>query len=250
MPQQLSEPEDVIRALRPDLPADPVWADAALSRVLATPRPSSHRRRWVVGGVALAAFAVGGGAYAGGLVPSVVAERLGSGDQEHAIHRIGEVREVFALTTEDGSVVRLFAAPNDAGGECWTQPVDLAPDADPEDLAFGCAAGPDGAIAGTSADGVGLLAVDSENPAGPILFGHATGGFVLPAGTVEVRITGPGVERTLPVAGAEGWATLLPIHRVAGSYVVEFRDSAGRVLHTARQDVDASSMPGDASSRQ
>lgn len=243
---RLSDPEELLKALRPDLPVDPVWADLALARVLATPRLTARRRprrRWLVGGAAAAVFAMGGAAYAGGLVPEVVTERLGSGDQSYAQQRIGEVREVFSLTTDDGHVVHLFAAPNDAGGECWAQPYNLAPDAEPDDLAYACSLGPEGSIAGTAGDGVGLLPVDSANPAGPILFGHRSAGFVLPDGVVDVRVTGPGFDRVLPVDGPEGWAVVLPIRRISTSYNVTFRDGAGRALATARQDVDASSMP-------
>ncbi|WP_244927550.1 hypothetical protein [Nocardioides sp. W7] len=237
MPQQLSDPEDLVRALRPDLPADPVWADAALARVLATPRPRPRRRRWVVGGAALATFAVGGGAYAGGLVPSVVVDRLGQGDQSEPLMRIGDVREVFSLTTADGSVVQFFVAPNEAGGECVAVTHDLDRGTEPGDFGFGCAAGGllgDGTVAGEN--GVGVLETDSEHPGPPVLFGiigqHTS---TWPVGTTSVRVTGPGFTRSVPATKPEGWALELPSGPAA--YLVEMVAADGSVLQTTRERV-------------
>ncbi len=115
VPQQLSEPEDVIRAPRPDLPADPVWADAALEP--GARHPASPRRTDAAGSPAGGLRpSPGGGAYAGGLVPSVAAERLGSGDRARdPPHRRG-ARGLRAhhRGRERGPAL---AAPNDAGGE-------------------------------------------------------------------------------------------------------------------------------------
>lgn len=99
------------------------------------------RPRWVVPAVAAAAFAaLGGAAYAGGLVPQVVVDRLGDGPKEEPLHRIGEVEEVFDLVARDGDRVQLFLGRNDAGGECWMVTHDLGPDDQPEDFGYGCVA--------------------------------------------------------------------------------------------------------------
>lgn len=239
MSDRLSEVTRTVSALRPTLRPDAAWADAEVNRIMSTP-PGRARRGWQVAGASVAAVvAVGGTAYAGGLVPSAVIQRLGQGDQTDPIHRIGEVREVFDLTTKDGTRVQFFAAPNEAGGQCWTVTHDLAPDADPENLGFTCVSGPAPGFNPSADNGVGILPTDAEHTGAPILFGLSQGQFKLPAGTDQVRVTAPGLDRTLTIHKAEGWAVELPSSTQLTTYVVEFLDADGKVLDRVRTSVDA-----------
>lgn len=240
MSQRLTEAERTVSVLRPEIHADPQWADTELRRIMSTPPNRGVRRRWQVAGGAIATLvAVSGTAYAGGLIPTAVTERLGRGDQTSPIFRVGDVREVFALTTASGTRVQAFAAPNDAGGQCWTVTHDIPPDAEPADLSFTCEAGSDSTFISSLTDGVGIISTEVDHTGPPLLFGMDTGEFELPVGTRQVRVTGPGFERMVPTQAAEGWAIELPATSKPATYKVEFLDSDGDVLHQVREVVDA-----------
>jgi hypothetical protein len=242
MSDRLMEAERTVSALRPQTLADPQWADPELRRIISTPPSRAIPRPWRVAGGAVAALvAVSGTAYAGGLIPMGVTERLGRGDQTSPLFRVGHVREVFALTTASGSRVQLFAAPNEAGGQCWTVTRDIAPDAEPADLSFTCEAGSDRTFIPSMADGIGILPTDRDFNSAPILFGLDLGEFELPAGTRQIRVTAPGFERTVTAQAAEGWAIELPATSQPATYIVAFLDTDGDVLRRVREEVDPGS---------
>jgi hypothetical protein len=198
---------DVVDALRPDAELELDWSARQLHLILAT-RPRRRARALKIGvGAAVGVAVLSGGAYAGGLIPTAVTERLGQSTDIGPLGQIGDVREVFDLTTRDGTRVQMFAADNRAGGQCWTVTHDLSSGTDPEDLGYGCVAG--GVTAGP-ANAVGVVPTDSEHNGPQILFGSDLDGAAMPAGTVDVQVTAEGFTRTVSVDDQGRWAVEMP----------------------------------------
>lgn len=238
MPDRLTETERLLTAFRPTAPVDPAWADTEVQRIMDAPQATPRRWRWVAGIAATGVVAVGGTAYAAGLVPQVIMERLGSGDGSYALNRIGEVREVFDFYSQDGTHIQFFMADNAAGGQCWTATHNLTPDTDPADLAYTCAAGPVDGFTPAEDNGVSVLPTDSDHSGDPILFGLSLADFEAPPGTRQVRILGPGFDRIIAARRAEGWAVEIPASSEPAIYTVQYQDANGRVLATTKQWVE------------
>lgn len=137
------------------------------------------------------------------------------------MHRIGEVREVFDLTTADGTRVQLFAADNDAGGQCSTVTRNLSPDTGPRDLGYGCAAGE----GYPPPNGLGLVQTDSENRGPPILYDDPFEGFTPPVGAVAVQVRGQGLDRILELDREQRWAVELAASFRGGRFTADYLDS-------------------------
>jgi hypothetical protein len=225
---------DVVSRVRPEpVQPDDDWSTRELDRILAM--PGRRRRRWTVPvAVGVGAAVIFGGAYAGGLIPDAVVDRLGGGDKSDPVYRIGEIREVFDVTIEDGTRLQLFMAPNDGGGQCMTLAHDLTSDTKPEDLSYECWLG---GITPRSANGIDVHPISDDGTGPWIMYGVALDGFSLPAGTESVRVAGPGFEWTSDIDGAEGWAVELPDVERRTEFRAEFLDSAGQVLRTSVQPV-------------
>jgi hypothetical protein len=220
----------VLAALRPShTDPDPAWSEHELARIMAdqtTPGRRSIRRRVLVPlvvGIALAATA--GVAYAAGLVPSIITDRLDDAGSD-PLGRVGPSRLLLDMRLSDGTHLQIWRADNAAGGECEVVTKNLAAGAHPGDFGLTCWAGPP---ARTSSIGI-LRPEDSDYNDLPVLYGERPEDLTR---ATSVHISGPGVDTTLEIGRKNGgFGRELPPTRRGVTFIVTYLDTSGHDLRT------------------
>jgi hypothetical protein len=219
----------VLVALRPAVvEPEPDWSQRELARILAESPAGrrSIRRRFlvpVVIGIGLTATA--GGAYAAGLVPSVITDRLNDAGSD-PIGRVGPARSLLDLRLSDGTHLQIWRADNAVGGKCEVVTKNLAAGARPEDFGLTCWAGPPYQV---SSIGV-LRTEDSDYDDLPVLYGERPADLT---SATAVRISGQEVEATLSIdATTRGFGIELPPTRQGATFEVTYVDESGHELRT------------------
>ena len=222
--------DGALLVLRPPVvEPESVWSERELARILADRPASRHgmRRRLLVPAVVVIGLAAtAGGAYAAGLVPSVITDRLDDAGSADPIGRVGPSRMLLDLRLTDGTHVQIWRADNAAGGECEVVTKNLAAGAKPGDFGLTCWAGPPYRVSS-----VGILRTeDSDYDDLPVLYGERPDAL---AAASSVRIAGPGVATTLPIDDAtHGFGVELPPTQRGATFTAIYLDAAGHELRT------------------
>jgi hypothetical protein len=172
-PPEIGSMDDdgVLVALRPAaIQPDPVWSERELVRILAdrpTPGRSIRRRVLVPLVVGIGLGVTAGGAYAAGLVPSVITDPLNDPGSD-PIGTVGPSRLLLDLRLINGTHLQIWRADNAAGGECQVVTKNLAAGAHPGDFGLECWAGPP-----YRTSSIGILHIeDSDYNDLPVLYGE------------------------------------------------------------------------------
>ena len=164
---------------------------AMLNTVLTAPAPRRRRARWIAAAGLCGAIAVGGGAYAGGLVPHIVSERfeqMQSGDDAWP-YPISDERRVADVVLSDGRHARVWLA-DTTGGQCVIRDM-TGTVTEPAGYGVGCA------VWGGSEHDPRRGTHWQTSPSGPaVVYGEFAG---VPVDVASVSVSGPGWTRTFPV---------------------------------------------------
>lgn len=220
-----------VEDLRPEIrPLEADWSAATLEDIFAsTPRrtPSRSRRRLVVAGATVGGvLAVGGVAYAGGLIPSLVSTEL----DWISPSSVSDVREIATFTAETDGKTRTFEIwrGTNTDGQSCTAVLEAQGDLGPN---FGGYCGNDPTDAWFDRTTVSYRMGERPPAATYFVYGEPT----LP-GVTEVRVFGDGFDHSVAVDPATGgYAVPIPElgRGVSGPFAtVEFIDSAGSVVGT------------------
>jgi hypothetical protein len=230
-PPEMNHPDTdgVLVALRPPaVKPEPAWSERELARILSdrpAPRRRIRRRLLMPVVIVVGLAATAGGAFAAGLVPSVITDRLNDADSD-AIGRVGPSRLLVDLRLSDGTHVQIWRADNAAGGKCEVVTKNLAAGAKPGDFGLTCWAGPPYVVSS-----VGILHTeDSDYDDLPVLYGERPDNL---AGASSVRVSGPGWAATLAIdKTTNGFGIELPPTRQGATFTATYLDVAGHELGT------------------
>lgn len=164
---------------------------AMLTAVLTAPAPRRRRARWIAAAGLCGAIAVGGGAYAGGLVPHIVSERfdqMQSGDNAWP-YPIDHERQVADVVLSNGKHARVWLA-DTTDGQCVIRDMTGAV-TEPEGFGVGCATW--GGLEHDPRRGTHWQ-TSLSGPA--VVYGELSG---VAADIASVSVSGPGWTRTFPV---------------------------------------------------
>ena len=233
-----------IAALAPEpTRPDPDWSAATLRRILATPPRRRRLRRRVGAGVAGAVVALTAGAAFSGVGPAGVvrdALRADAHDPDNVAHGIGTIPQpslVARFPTANGLWAQWVAVTSKgvvcSVGSFGTWNGEGVPKR--SDLARNCGNGvvdktdSNRVVELTRPDQIGGFIKDIAD-AGPVVFGVAPYDDA-----VSVRVTGRGVDRTLPVrANSHGYGVALPEAEHTRFLLLTFLDGSGHRLGTTR----------------
>lgn len=185
---------DILTRIRPDgAHLTDAQSSAMLRTVLADGerRPSRRRRRLILVGLG-GTLAVGGAAWAGGLVPGVVADRFHqmTASEDSWPYPIKNERVIADVTLSSGDRARVWIA-DTTDGRCEIRDVGPTPNR-PEDLAVGCG------IWGPGEEHSYRRGVVWQfSPEGPGLAYGEFGGTTMQV--AQVRVSGDGWQRTFAV---------------------------------------------------
>jgi hypothetical protein len=179
---------------------------AMLNSVLTTSQRPRRRHRWIAALGLCGVVAIGGGAYAGDLVPPIVSERfqqMHDGDDGWP-HPIVNERQIADVVLSNGKHARVWLA-DTTDGQCVIRDMSGAV-TEPEDFGVGCA------VWGGDEHDPRRGTHWQTSPDGPaVVYGEFAG---VDADIASVQVSGPGWIRTFPVenkafagevpAGADG----------------------------------------------
>ena len=223
---------ETIHRLRPHLESlDPSWSHETLTTILAAPQDRaggrSRRRRIALVSAALVGIALGAGTAAAAAGVITPADWLHSFSQDSArdVGTIGAPSLVAEFTTTTGRDLAFWTATTSTGESCFVASLDgvgNAPTADA--IAHGCDPAPSARPGGFFKDADG-----------PMVYGVAP----YDAAT-HVRVTGDGVDSTLPVRpDSHGYGAALPgagsAHRVEVTFLDADDHELGRTTLVAEE---------------